>query len=145
MVKRKRKYYRISRRLFKKLNLLTKKYSPKKIELSKIETNEIILTETDRITHIRRVNSKRTILEVINVSYETKVDEEWMTIVRYDSSHGFLHRHLRISIDDPKEIINTTGVKKKGTVQVWYTWAIHDILLRHQDYKKGFLKRSKVV
>ncbi|MBI2039987.1 hypothetical protein HYT18_02860 [Candidatus Microgenomates bacterium] len=145
MVKRKRRHYRISRRLLNKLNRLTKKYTPKKIESYKIESNEIILTETDRITHIRRVDSKRTILEVVNVSYETKVDEEWMTIVRYDSTHGFLHRHLRISLDDSREIINTTGVKKKGTVHVWYTWAIHDLLLRHQDYKKGFMKRSKVV
>lgn len=145
MVKRKRRRYRISRKLFNKLNRLTKKYTPKKIEPSKIESNEIILTETDKITHIRRVDNKLTILEVVNVSYETKVDDEWITIVRYDSTHGFLHRHLRISLGDPKEIINTIGVKKKGTVHIWYTWAIQDLLLRYQDYKKSFIKRSKVV
>lgn len=145
MTKRKRKHYRISKRLFNKLNRLAKKYTPKKIEPSKIESNEIILTEADRVTHIRRVDSKRTILEVINVSYETKVDDEWMTIVRYDSTHGFLHRHLRVSLNDPKEIINTTGVKKKGSVHAWYTWAVKDILLKYLDYRKGFIERSKAV
>lgn len=145
MTKIKHRHHRISRRLFNKLNRLTIKYTPKKIEPSKIESNEIILTEIDRITHIRRVDSKRTILEVVNVSYETKVEDEWMTIVRYDSTHGFLHRHLRVSLDDPKEIINTTGVKSKGTVHTWYTWAIKDILLNYPDYKRAFMKRSKVV
>lgn len=145
MRRRKYKRYKYPRRLIKRLKLLTEKYTPKKIESSKIESNEIILTETDRITHIRRIDSKRTILDVVDVSYESKVGDEWMTIVRYDSTHGFLHRHLRVSLDDLKEIINTTGVKKKGTIHVWYTWAIKDLLLRHQDYKKGFMKRSKVV
>lgn len=144
MTKRKRKHFRISRRLFNRLNRLTK-YTSEKIESSKIETNEIVLTEADKITHIRRVDSKRTILEVVNVSYETKIDDEWMTIVRYDSTHGFLHRHLRISFDSSEEIINTVGVKKKGTVRVWYTWAIKDILSKYLDYKNGFIKRSKGV
>ncbi len=144
----KRKRYRkhkYSWSLAKELNHLTKEYILKNVEFSKIEPNEIILTDMDKITHIRRVDNKRNILEVINVSYETKVDNEWITIVRYDSTHGFLQRHFRVSLDDYKEIINTTGVKKKGTVHVWYTWAIQDILLRYQDYKKGFMKRSKVV
>lgn len=145
MKRRKYKRYKYPRRLIKKLKLLAEKYTPKKIEPSKIETNEIFLTEADKITHIRKVDSKRTILEVVNVSYETKIDDEWITIVRYDSTHGFLHRHLRVSLDDLKEIINTTGVKKKGTVHVWYTWAIKDILSKYLDYKNSFMKRSKGV
>ncbi|MDP2671924.1 MAG: hypothetical protein Q8O68_00245 [Candidatus Daviesbacteria bacterium] len=145
MKRKKYRYHKYSSRLINELNRLTKEYSLKKIESSKIESNEIILTEADRITHIRRVDSKRTSLEVINVSYETKVDDEWITIVRYDSTHGFLHRHLRVSLDDPKEIINTIGVKKKGTIHVWYTWAIKDILSRYTDYKRAFMKRSKVI
>lgn len=145
MQRKKYRHHKYSRILINELNRLTKEYSIKQVEPSKIESNEIILTETDKITHIRKVDNKRTILEVINVSYETKVDNEWITIVRYDSTHGFLHRHLRISLDDPKEIINTTGVKKKGTAHVWYTWAIKDILSKYLDYKKGFIKRSKGV
>ncbi len=144
-MKRKFRHHNISRRLINELNSLAKEYSDKEVKPSKIESDEIVLTETDKITHIRRVDNERTILEVVNVSYETKVDEEWMTIVRYDSTHGFLHRHLRISLDDPKEIINTIGVKKKGSVHVWYTWAIKDLLLKYKDYKRGLMKRSKVV
>ena len=145
MKNKKHRHHKYSRWLINELNRLTKEYSLKKIESSKIESNEINLTETDRITHIRRVNNKRIILEVINVSYETKVEDEWVTIVRYDSTHGFLHRHLRVSFNDPKEIINTIGVKKKGNVHTWYTWAIKDILSKYLDYRKGFMKRNKGV
>ncbi len=145
MKRKKYRKHKYSWSLAKELNRLTKEYVLKKVEFSKTESNEIILTEVDKITHIRRVDNKRNILEVINVSYETKIDDEWITIVRYDSAHGFLHRHLRISLIDPQEIINTTGVKKKGTVHIWYTWAIKDILLRYLDYKKGFIERSKGV
>lgn len=141
--RRKSKHYPV--RLIKELIKFAKEDSLKKLEPSKIESDEILLTEIDRITHIRRVDNRRTILEVVNVSYETKIDDKWITIVHYDSTHGFLHRHLRIALNNPEEIINTTAVKKKGTVQVWYTWAIKDVLLRYLEYRKSFIKRSKSV
>lgn len=52
---------------------------------------------------------------------------------------------MKISLNSQDEIISTSGVKKKGNPHNWLTWAIEDTKQRCLDYKRGFLKRSKIV
>ena len=84
-------------------------------------------------------------MEVVNVSYEIKIKEEWVTILRYDSEHGFLHCHIRLSLSDVKEAVTTNNVIKKGTPHKWLTWAIDDIKANYLQYRRGFMKRSKLI
>lgn len=122
-------------------NKFKKNYSFKK----DLIPQEIFLTHEDRITYLYKRNSNKEITEVTNVSYEIFIDDEWITIVRYDSSHGELHCHRRVSLEDPQDTPTTLGVKKKGSHNNWLTWAINDIKERFEDYKRGFLKRSKII
>lgn len=102
----------------------------------------INITEEDRIVYVWEENEKNDIIEVVNVSYETLIGKRWITVVRYDSEHGFLHRHQRISLDDETEIETTVGVKKKGTAKAWLTWAVEELKNKCWDYKMGFIKGS---
>lgn len=116
----------------------------KTIEIDSKFLKEISLTSSDKITYSYKRDKNRTIVEVTNVSYEIKIKENWITIVRYDSSHGYLHRHMLISILNQSDTPTTFGVRKKGTHDIWLTWAINDIKKRFEEYKKGFLKRSEL-
>lgn len=116
-----------------------------KAQYSRAVAREFNLSDTDKITYTRGVDSKDTIVEVINVSYEIKINDLWMTIWRYDSEHGYLHCHMRISIQNPSEIATTARVIKKGTPHTWFTWAINDILRNYLTYRKGFMNRSKMI
>lgn len=112
---------------------------------AKAITREFNLSDTDKITYIRGVNSKGTIIEVVNVSYEIKINDLWVTIWRYDSEHGYLHCHMRISMQNPSETVTTARVIKRGTPHFWFTWAIDDIQQNYLAYRKGFMKRSKMI
>ncbi len=81
-----------------------------------------LLTTTDRLTYVYviDINTNKTI-EVVNVSYEIKIEENWFTILRYDSAHGYLHRHSRVSLDDEKETTTRESVKQKGDPKHWLT------------------------
>lgn len=60
-----------------------KKYYPRTTE--KIIRKEFLLTEQDQITYVykkEREEYTEIITEVINVSYEIKIAETWITIVR---------------------------------------------------------------
>lgn len=107
---------------------------------------EQVLTPTDRLIYVYIVDTKinRTI-EVVNVSYEVKIEEEWPTIIRYDSAHGYLHKHIRISLTDEKETTTRDQVKQKGDPKLWLTWAIKDIQMNFTEYRRLFFKRSKIV
>src|SRR3990167_7033558 len=109
------------------------------------ENNPIYLSDSDRITYVyKRDKENKNILEVVNVSLEIKIKNKWLTIKRYDSSHGFLHRHTRVSIGDDSEIISVAGVKKSGKHSNWLTWSIKDIKAKFWFYKRAFLKRSGI-
>ncbi len=116
------------------------RYKPKAFTNKK--SQQFNLTEEDRVTYIYEITNDRKVVEVVDVSYEHKVNDQWFTVVRYDSEHGYLHRHSRIH-DFQKEIVTTIGVKKKGDAGKWLTWAIKDIISRYENYKKGFLKKNK--
>lgn len=85
-------------------------------------THEFYITEFDKITYIKATNERDIILEVVNVSYEIKIKDAWVTIWRYDSEHGYMHCHMRISLINTKEAISTARVIKKGTPHKWLTW-----------------------
>jgi hypothetical protein len=105
-----------------------------------------LLTTVDRLTYVYVIDTKTNkTIEVINVSYEIKIEEDWETIIRFDSSHGYLHKHSRISLVDKKETTTRDHVKQKGEPKRWLTWAIHDIQNNFFEYRRLFFKRSKIV
>lgn len=144
MAKRSHNYLRVPRRIKKYLDDLTALYKVPEEEVTTIIENEIVLTEEDRITRIRSIKEDRKTKEVVNVSYDIKIGEKWETIVRYDSFHGYLHRHMLVSLQVRIDTPSTAGVIKKGDPDKWYTWAISDIQKRYLNYKKGFMRRSKI-
>jgi hypothetical protein len=128
-----------------------KKYAhkvAKKKEKSFLVTkkSDQLLTAIDRLTYIYviDINTNKTI-EVVNVSYEIKIEGDWKTIIRFDSAHGYLHRHSRVSLDDEKETTTRDSVKQKGDPKRWLTWAIHDIQKNFIEYRRLFFKRSKII
>lgn len=112
-------------------------------EFSVSSVGEILLTENDRVTYLYKKDRQNRIKEVINVSYELNIQNKWITIVRFDSTHGYLHRHIRISLTDSTEMISITGVKKKGDHPQWLTWAINALKRQYAMHKEAFLKRSE--
>ena len=105
-----------------------------------------LLTTTDRLIYIYIINTKTNkTIEVVNVSYEIKIEKDWETIIRFDSSHGYLHKHSRVSLADKKETTTRDSVKQKGEPERWLTWAIHDIQNNFFEYRRLFFKRSKAI
>lgn len=104
---------------------------------------EISLTDEDKIIYIYECNEKNDIVEIVNVSYLIFTKEKWITILRFDSEHGYLHGHRRISLNNEREVVFTAGVKKKGGPHRWLTWAVQYLKKNCLDYKRGFLRRSK--
>lgn len=109
-----------------------------------VKINNYLLTENDRLTYIYSVDSQREIAEVVNVSYELLINNKWITIVRFDSNHGYLHRHMRISLHDPNTIVDSTNIIKKGNPANWLSWAIKFTNKNYYQYKVGFCRRSKI-
>ncbi len=104
------------------------------------------LSPADRLTYIYIIDtSTNTTIEVVNVSYEIKIEGAWQTIIRYDSAHGYLHKHSRVSLADEKETPTRQNVKQKGDPKRWLTWAIQDIQQNFSEYRRLFFKRSKIV
>ena len=139
----KRRNYSIN--LIHKLIRLNKEYTARKVKLTLKTTSEIHLSDFDKITHLASVDKSGKISEVVNVSYEILLEDIWITIVRFDSHHGYLHRHTRISLEDKTEVEDTVGVKKRGTPDLWYTWAIQNITRNFLSYRGSFVKRSKIL
>lgn len=131
--------------LIHQLIRLDKEYASGKVKLELKLPSEIRLSDYDKITHLAYMDKSRKISEVVNVSYEILLEGMWLTIVRFDSHHGYLHRHTRISLKDETEVEDTVGVKKKGMPDLWYTWAIQDITKNYISYRASFTKRSKIL
>lgn len=130
------------RRQYSRLIKIIPPLQPKieKPKFFRIISNSFLLSENDRLTYIFQIDKKGKVIEVTNVSYDILVENIWITVIRYDSEHGFLHRHSRISLNKPKEIETTIGVKKKGNPHTWLTWAIDDIKSKYLEYRKRFTK-----
>lgn len=125
-----------------------KKYLIKEDNLGKASSTvkkDFYLSDTDRITYCYEHLSKSgQVVKVVNVSYEVNIQEEWITVVRFDSDHGYLHRHTRISLNNRATIVDQNGLVIRGTAKHWLSWSIRHLTKGYDIYKKKFLKISKL-
>ena len=83
-------------------------------------------------------------MEIICVSLEIKIADEWETIIYYDNHHdGKLHRHKKIAYGDFSDIVDYEGIKKHGSFTTLLNWAKHDIQNNYLTYKRKFIDRNK--
>ncbi len=136
---------RIPAKLFARVRALKTIVSEDQKDFTQVE-NEIPLSDRDRIIYIYMLNTRRKMVEIINVSYVSLIKREWVTIVRYDndSSHNAkLHVHITNSFRDRNDAPSWVNVRQKGTVRRLHTWAVEDLKNNYEQYKKKFLKRSE--
>lgn len=110
----------------------------------KITRNNLHLTETDRLDWIYKRDQYGIIQEVTCVSYAMHIDDDWVTVIYYDSFHGgLLHKHERVALDSPIDMVSRDQVKKRGAPAELLTWAMSDIRKRYTEYRRLFLKRNR--
>lgn len=95
----------------------------------------IPFSEQDRYRHYH-LRIKGQILEFV-VQYETFINGKWLPVVRYDTSHGYVHRDL----------LNIKQEKRKTPLFVTdrndaLTFAENDIRDNWEVYKRRFLKEA---
>lgn len=129
-------------KLPKKLVVPVKQAKTKEIEIQ--FDHEFPLADTERLKYVYVRNLRGIIINIICVAYDMQINNEWITIIYYDSEHGSLHRHETISFENRDDLVTEDKVKKKGTAEDWLTWAINDIIRKYTYYRKHFLKRSKI-
>ena len=93
-------------------------------------------TFKDRI-RVRFEKNKGAILDLI-IQYETMINENWTSIVRYDCAHGFFHRDL----------MHPNGDKEKKAIEVpdlksAFTFAKQDLEDKWEWYKEQYIKKIK--
>lgn len=93
-----------------------------------------MLSDQDRKRH-EHLAEKGKVLGFI-VQYETLVKDKWMSVVRYDTAHGFAHKDL-IDPDGSKEKILIGAVELNEAL----TFADKDINENWERYKDRFLRR----
>lgn len=123
-----------------------KKNYLKKIKenLKKRHLSEIILSDNNKIIYVYNDDLKTKQTEIVSVSLNIKILDNWVTILYYDNHHeGLLHRHNKISYNNEANIVDNEGVKKKGDWKKLLHWAIEDIKNNYIYYKKKFLYRNR--
>lgn len=100
--------------------------------MKKVQFN-VMLTSEDRYRH-EHTRLKKHILGFV-IQYETKLDQNWVPVIRYDTRHGFAHR----------DIMDRKGNKRKTPVFATdyneaLTFAEYDIQSNWKIYKEAFLK-----
>lgn len=111
---------------------------------TRLTKRDFPLSHEDRITYnYARKLSTNEIVEVINVSFEIMIKGNWHTIIRYDSHHGYLHKHIRLTLTEEKTIVER--VNASGTHSDWLTWAISDLIENFMEYKKTFFENNSIV
>jgi len=117
----------------------------KKIQSSLIsKTDEFILSENNKLIYIYKVKPTGKVIEVISVSLNIKVSKKWETIIYYDSTHGYMHRHRRIDLTTDDYIVDREGVRQRGTRRRLLRWAIEDLKKNYIYYKRSFIKNNKI-
>ncbi|QQG44052.1 MAG: hypothetical protein HYW86_04275 [Candidatus Roizmanbacteria bacterium] len=102
------------------------------------------LSTNNRITYVYEHLPNKNTTEIICVSLDIKIIDDWVTIIYYDSHHsGILHRHTRIAYNDDADIVDYDRVKRKGTWNKLLHWAIEDIKNNYLWYKRKFLRLNK--
>lgn len=100
----------------------------------------------ERVTYVYKVNSEDydDVAEVTCVSYDVLLENEWVTVIYYDSHHGgILHRHEDHNLDKNTDLVSGERVKKKGSQKQLLTWAIRDLTKNYLTYKNKFLRINK--
>lgn len=111
-------------------------------DTGKIYKNSILLTENNKINYIYKQSLTGKVIEVTNVSLDIYLKKKWVTILRFDNYHGYMHRHIRVSIQDSSDTATVLNVRQRGTYRRLLRWAIDDIKDRYLVYKRKFLERS---
>lgn len=127
------------------LNIPVKRFKPIKKEVKCSKANEIIISNEDRIIYIFEYDDNHNTTKVVDVSYEIFINNTWITLVRFDSEHGYLHGHLRMFLNNNSFTRFTAGVKKKGDPGDWLTWSIDHLKNNFKKYRKSFLKNNKLI
>jgi len=100
------------------------------------------LSDNNRVTRIYEQIETGRLVEIVCASLDTHFKGKWITIVRYDTHHGYMHKHERVSIENESTTVTILGVRQKGTRRRLLRWAIRDINTNYLVYKRKFLKRS---
>ena len=92
--------------------------------------------ENERV-RLKIKTEKGNVIDIV-VQYETKIQEQWNPIVRYDCAHGFFHR----------DIIFPSGEKEKKAIEMAdletaLSYAEQEIKDRWQFYKERYCKLIK--
>lgn len=101
------------------------------------------LSENNKLIYIYKKFKTGKIVEITSVGLNIRVKRNWITILYYDSAHGYLHRHERISIDRDDYVDTRVNVRQKGTVRRLLRWSIDDIKKNYLYYKKRFIQRNR--
>jgi len=120
-----------------------KKRAIKKIDEKHL--SQISLSPSNRLTYVYGFSPKKQCMEIICVSLDIQINDDWVTIIRYDNHHdGILHRHTLIAYDNTADIVDYEGTKRKGDFTKLLRWTINDIKNNYLMYKHKFLKRNHV-
>lgn len=95
-----------------------------------------MLTDEDRKRHEHVVEKGE--IKGFVVQYETKINDKWLPVVRFDTAHGYAH----------KDLLNPGGTKEKTLMgDVSYnellSQADKDINQNWPRYKERFLRRMR--
>lgn len=108
-------------------------------------TTEKPISPNNKIIYSYEYIGDRKIIKIISVSLQIKIQENWETVLYYDSFHNNkLHRHRRISLDFKGDIPEEKEIKLKGTPADLLSWAIRDINNNYIAYKEKIIKNTKI-
>jgi hypothetical protein len=81
---------------------------------------------------------KEKVVRINVVQYETRIDDKWLPVIRYDTAHGFFHRDVYLFGGKKhfKEFIF------KPSLDEALTYAIQDIRLNWQKYKSAYMEKD---
>jgi hypothetical protein len=129
------------------LNLLQKYDVPVKPNVNKevkyIEKKGYFpISETDRITYVLKLDQNYKKAIITCVSLDILFNDEWITIDRFDTEHGYLHQHVLTKIgEEPKVVIPT--IKKNASLDYIFDWTVNHFYNNFYFYRRHFIKNNK--
>ena len=92
------------------------------------------MSASDRYRHLHfKAKSK---IVFFRIQYETKINEKWYPVVRYDTAHGFAHRDL---LDKNGYVIKTPLFNQDYNDAL--TFAESDLKINWKYYKTKFMEK----
>lgn len=100
------------------------------------------IVQADRISFSVLRNQENVIIKIENISYEINFKDRWEWVVRYDDhgGTGSLHAHIRISLDNERDIESSEGIKKYKNKNYQLTWVCKNINKNYLLLRKRILK-----